>query len=275
MNSLETLPQDLIIRLLDDLLDDYYIAPFMLSCTSKVLYQIISSYAISRQIPRILRCHEIASKGYLDILQLAREIGYQWNSDVCANAAKIGRLDIIEWAISQGCTTSNSTCLNAANFGHIEILKWAQATNQKYNQSSACQLAALNGHLEIVQWISDKEKFSYSWSHNGSARSVWASDESGAKPHFFRRSTYLNVIASGREDILQLIITTDRDFDNNDEYEFMADDMAEMCAATALHGNLQMLQILREKGFHWDANTCENAVRGGYLDVIKWARSNG
>ena len=41
------------------------------------------------------------------------------------------------------------------------------------------------------------------------------------------------------------------------------------------HGNIQLLQILHEDKFPWDAKTCAAAARGGHLECLKYAHENG
>ncbi len=41
------------------------------------------------------------------------------------------------------------------------------------------------------------------------------------------------------------------------------------CAGVALEGNLPLLKLLRERGFDWDARTCQNAALRGHLELLK------
>lgn len=252
MDSLDTLPQDLLIKLFDDFLDDHYISHFMLSCTSHKFYRIVSHFAISKQIPRKLECLVIASQGYLSILQLAREIGCPWQSDVCVNAAIIGRLDIIEWAVSHGCQVDYHTIDNAAKFGHLDIIKWARRTTQICYLDRECETAACYGHLNIVKWVTIEQHvdINYTW------------------------DTYDTVVENGFEDMLQLLLGTDRWLDRC-LVQRIGDESSRICATAALHGHLKILQLLRERGFNWNMNICKNAVMSGHLEVLKWARDNG
>jgi hypothetical protein len=36
-----------------------------------------------------------------------------------------------------------------------------------------------------------------------------------------------------------------------------------------------VLQWLRANGCEWDGETCENAKKGGHLEVLQWAIANG
>jgi hypothetical protein len=47
------------------------------------------------------------------------------------------------------------------------------------------------------------------------------------------------------------------------------------CTAVARGGHLEMLKYARSNGCPWDEGTCAAAARGGHLDVLRWARANG
>ena len=49
-----------------------------------------------------------------------------------------------------------------------------------------------------------------------------------------------------------------------------------LCSATAEAGNLELLQLLRQRGCPWTASDiCCKAAAGGHLEVLHWARING
>ncbi len=43
----------------------------------------------------------------------------------------------------------------------------------------------------------------------------------------------------------------------------------------SLIGHLEILKLLRERNWPWDAYTCNMAASRGKLEVLKWARANG
>ena len=151
MDSLETLPQDILTRLLADFLKDRYISHFMLSCTSSRLHLIVSKYANERQIPRELNCHLIASQGYLNILKWARYNGYSWDRRTCAEAARNGHFEVLQWACYAGCEWNSDTTINAAESGRLDILMWAKSWGCPISDE-ICFSATKHGHLEILKW---------------------------------------------------------------------------------------------------------------------------
>ncbi len=46
------------------------------------------------------------------------------------------------------------------------------------------------------------------------------------------------------------------------------------CARMARNGNLDLLQVLREKGCPWNEYTCYYAARNGHLECLKYAHEN-
>ena len=49
----------------------------------------------------------------------------------------------------------------------------------------------------------------------------------------------------------------------------------DLCEDAARGGHLEVLRWAREKGCPWNSLTCSRAARGGHLEVLKWARENG
>ena len=47
-----------------------------------------------------------------------------------------------------------------------------------------------------------------------------------------------------------------------------------VCAAVARSGQLEELKALRAASFLRDEWTCAYAAKGGYLEVLQWARAN-
>lgn len=47
------------------------------------------------------------------------------------------------------------------------------------------------------------------------------------------------------------------------------------CAAAAVHGRIDVLAWLRERGCPWDGTTCLKAAAAGHLHVLKWAYARG
>jgi hypothetical protein len=282
MDSLETLPQDILTKLFDNFLDDHYISHFILYCTSKILRRIVSKYVIQKQIPRTLECHQIASKGYLNVLKWAVDSGYPvdnsqvcseaalhghfevlewvcsegylWDSQTTTNATKGGHFHILKWTVERGCPVDCNTSLVAAEFGHLEILKWIEQQRKfRCHPSYGSELAATNGHIHIIQYLGQNNGIDYTW------------------------RTYQVAALKGYENIIKFLIKTDRTLSKiipnaNDHHN---EEMACVCSGAARGGHLNILQLLRETGFYWDNRTCLLATKNDHLHILKWARANG
>src|SRR5579872_6772101 len=125
MSSLEDLPWDVLILLIEDVSKTSKIAIIVLARVSKLCYRLSSMFARQHKIDRLLKCHEIANEGLLGVLKWARSEGCPWSSYTCSNAAFNGHLHILMWARSEGCPWNSHTCYNAALNGHLEVLEWA------------------------------------------------------------------------------------------------------------------------------------------------------
>ena len=49
----------------------------------------------------------------------------------------------------------------------------------------------------------------------------------------------------------------------------------DLCEDAARGGHLEVLKLARENGCPWDEETCADAAEGGHLEVLQWARENG
>jgi hypothetical protein len=96
-------------------------------------------------------CAYAAEGGHLEVLKWARTNGCLWNENTCAYAAKGGHLRVLQWARANGCPWNADTCAFAAEGGHLEVLQWARANRCPWNEDT-CALAARGGHLEVLQW---------------------------------------------------------------------------------------------------------------------------
>src|SRR4051794_23878315 len=47
------------------------------------------------------------------------------------------------------------------------------------------------------------------------------------------------------------------------------------CRIAAAYGYLNLIRWARTNGCSWNADTCASAAQGGHLEVLKWARANG
>lgn len=93
----------------------------------------------------------LANNGHLKALKYARNSGYTWNEQTCANAAGNGHLEILVYARENGCPWDDWTCTLAAANNHIECLRYAHENGCSWNEKT-CEIAAAKGHLNIIKY---------------------------------------------------------------------------------------------------------------------------
>lgn len=97
-------------------------------------------------------CKIAADLGYLDLLQWARSLNYEWNSSTTTNATIKGHLELLIWAISNGCPCNDWLTSYAAERGHLHILKCLYSKG--FTMSVAdIDFAEEHGQMETAAWI--------------------------------------------------------------------------------------------------------------------------
>lgn len=101
-------------------------------------------------------CRRAAASGVVTCLSFLREEGKcQWNSEVCAEAAKHGHFECLQYARENGCAWDRRVCINAARSGHLSCLVYAHELGCPWDPFVASQ-AALHGHLHCLQYLHDQ-----------------------------------------------------------------------------------------------------------------------
>jgi|SRR5579872_721457 len=155
MNSLDDLPEDVMIVLMEILCRISEVSIIVFAHVSKSCYRLSKRCAIQHKINRKLLCHKSAAEGSLEVLKWARSNGCVWDWRTCAYAAQNGHLEVLKWTRSNDCEWNSWTCIWAALNGHLEVLKWATSNGCDLD-SRVCFWAAENGHLEVLKWARSK-----------------------------------------------------------------------------------------------------------------------
>ena len=105
-------------------------------------------------------CEAAARGGHLDVLQEAREKGYDWSAATLGAAAKAGHIHILQYARStlptaKRCPWDASVCAQAAAGGQLDALRWCRQRRCPWDHTT-CLLAAQAGQLELLQWARKK-----------------------------------------------------------------------------------------------------------------------
>ena len=164
MNNLLDLPNELILLILRQFINDPYKEP-IISLTSKEL----SKFFIPKTGIPITQ--PMAFEGRLSLLKWVKSnkkfSENVWDESTCVAAAKGNQLEVLRWLKDIGCPWNKNACLFAAKEGHVEILKFLRANGCPWTEQ-VFDLAAGNGHIEVLQWLK-KNTPDISWDLNTSA----------------------------------------------------------------------------------------------------------
>lgn len=174
----------------------------------------------------------------LEMIKLLHENHCPRDENICYVAAGIGNLEILQWLKDHEYELGDKICDVAAEKNHLHILQWAKE-NKCVLSNNICIHAVENNNLEMLQWARENK---CSWNSNVCVRAA-------AKSHF---------------EILRWAIVNG--CPTND---------AKICSLVAQTGNIDLLQWLHYVGCYWDKQTCIEAARHGYFEILKWVIENG
>ncbi|KAI8803038.1 hypothetical protein BJ742DRAFT_777712 [Cladochytrium replicatum] len=109
---------------------------------------------------RLPSVDEASSRGFVDVLELHRLLGYNLYSDVAMDlASKYGHIDVLEWwRVSSGSSLywTRHAVEWASAFGHVDVLQWWKNSElgMEWNDM-AVEMASKNGRAEVVEWWSN------------------------------------------------------------------------------------------------------------------------
>ena len=217
-----------------------------------------------------------AKSGNLALFQHMRSQGYPFNRKACEIAATNGHLDIIQyimqeiqiWNISEAATydewIEQVICAAAAKNGRLHILK---AMPAKTDMNFALHEALSNGQLEILTWLKHNnyvtvEDALLSISAENLDSLTWLTTEYNNFEWKWDESVMYIAAKAGNINTIQLLR------DKNCTWNSSA------CTAAAENGHFDILQFLHENGCPWNSTTMCGAVEYGDLKVVQWLMNN-
>jgi hypothetical protein len=159
-----------------------------------------------------------------------------WASPESRATVKSLKPDLLERCVCSCCGEFNVEQLSSISTLALAFDGWS---GSRRSLEKFCQKVCLSGKLELVVWTRENAKCP--WDHTSCASAAQV----------------------GAFDVVKYCV--DKACPLNEE----------VCATAAEVGNLEILKYLREVGgCDWDRRTTQNAVRGGFLDVLKYCVTN-
>lgn len=168
-------------------------------------------------------------------------------------AAAAGHLDIVNYLHRIGCPWDNSTATCAAGEGHVDVMDYVLEKRGKWTDQMF-MLAAQKGHLNVLEYAYHNR----GWSLNRFDRSVYSywglSDVDMISD---------NAIKYGHVHIVEWLISI-----SNRKAGGL------MMLRAIRHGNLKVLEFLRDAGVKLDESLWDYAVSYVQLQSIDWLYVN-
>jgi len=118
---------------------------------------------------------DVASKGAIPVLELAKECGADLSHFVCLvpNAAHAGRLQCAKWLVEEGALLNPELLpMMAAEGGHIEMLNWVAELPDMFWGNDTYEGAISEGHVHVLEWAYNTKKLGGPWADDDLARRV-------------------------------------------------------------------------------------------------------
>lgn len=208
-----------------------------------------------------------------------------WQNEVFAAAVEKGQIRVLEWAQENAIDWySNELLVSAAEFGCIRVLdylwEFLQAHGNREQISvliwARCSMVASRGaHEAVLKWFQDKSVFK-----GYMGRMAW-------------QQAWFVAARAGQVQVLQWLHDNGHNYVNYETITQLATEgghvsiwewmreygviswSPDACKSAARHGQLHVLQWLRQNGCPWDGQVIGIAKSKGYEHIVEWARANG
>lgn len=223
--------------------------------------------------------------GHGDVISMLRAHGAAYHPETTAAAAASGHLDLIKRLVADHCPLSANTVRAAVTDGHFDICVWARSQgvgwgsgsygvreltksrseSREYDEYEDGRIfrslcagpyaeAADSGNLHVLDWLAEQ---GCPWPSDGDYG--YDNDESDC--------LYAVAAYGGHKAVIEWL--------ESRGVACQTYSQERACEAAAAGGQLDLLKLLREKGFSWCKETCKAAAACGHLEVLRWARANG
>ena len=186
--------------------------------------------------------------------------------DMIETACSSGSLSILEWALTKGILKreiiAQIVCYGETVVaGRLDVLKWAHAHGLYLDYNTVLSYSIYASQIAILEWL---VSMGYIWDKFF----MLVDREINEYPLSF-------AIGCGKVHVVKWMIDKHLETYVADDPVFGEDWAGQYCEKAAIQGNLDILMLLREKGFPWGTRTMEFAIKNGYDEIVQWCMSNG
>lgn len=207
--------------------------------------------------------------GQVEVLEWARNKGFEFTKDHFFVAAVRGQTCILKWAGERNLLEWYTTgiIMTAAEWGHLPIFEWCLATRRAIPVQAGL-VAAREGQLEVLIYMRERNLLgvhSDLWYHASNCGRIEVLDWLyNNRFQLLDRSYVLSPgVRMDRRNVLEWAREHGISWNESS------------CADAAFCGNLSLLQWLRENGCPWNVRVMIYAERKGHEHVVDWAIENG
>lgn len=140
-NLLQVIPPEIVAECLSFIVDNdtYY----------GILCRVTKRFRLKKRVV-LFKLHYFFVN--IDMLQWARENGYQWNENSLTAAVRSENLDVIQWATFHNCPLTSKAFAVAACNGDLQVLNHLLFVECPWS-ARVCESAK---NLEILNWLRSK-----------------------------------------------------------------------------------------------------------------------
>ena len=213
-------------------------------------------------------CWNIAVKdGFMDLFEIASNMGISIPSSVASLASSLGRLDLIVFLDRNGAQFEQDILENAAKFGHIDILKYLHCVRGEKLTENLLRHAITYDQLESMIWLFE----------NGCPYSMCILQDVACSRNFELYEWFYENLPNLFSDIVMILTVSSGSLKWTkyicERYPTLIQNRLMIEAAS--FGHLEILVYLHETfGMDVDDFAFQYSAGNGRLEVVKWIMEN-
>eukprot|EP01117_Protostelium_nocturnum_P019530 TRINITY_DN8487_c0_g1_i1.p1 TRINITY_DN8487_c0_g1~~TRINITY_DN8487_c0_g1_i1.p1 ORF type:complete len:507 (-),score=124.49 TRINITY_DN8487_c0_g1_i1:26-1546(-) len=239
----------------------------------------------------------------MEVLQEALNSGLKWGKTTVELAAKDGDLETLLFVLKHNEETLEDSdqvriCRAAAEGGKVENLKHLRSLNYKWDHETMDFAARRENNLPMLKYLFENgcphyEELLSSLGRRGLLEEAKYAKEQGIP---FTRFTATDAIRSGNLEFVKWLVDNKCEINPNRCWDEAAgegylsilkylkeknilpgpthDHSGGACEKAAAGGYFRVLQFLRENGLIWGSSVWTYAARGGYINILTYAKDH-